>query len=1002
MSERTILDRYQIVRKLGSGGMGTVFLARDVKLQRDVAIKMLKDNTVEDQASVERFKREVKTIAGLSHPNVISLFDFAEEDGHFYAVMEFVSGTTLDQHLEQNPLRREDAISIALGIAQGLTAAHKSGIVHRDIKPSNVMLTDDNQVKILDFGLATSRKTLELDGETMSKSGLQTQIGTIMGTVGYMSPEQVKGSTADKRSDIFSFGAVLFEMLTGQRAFKRDSTIETMSAILNEAVPSLELEHFPTTDPLFGITKKCLSKEADDRYQDANDLITDLTDVVSVANVSGARSRSRSWTMILSGVALAIMVAVFALLSGGRQETGFDDLDQRESQAADVPNQADIISTDNSPQVLFPKMLTLVNDGKFIEAYEIGVKIKDIYGEDSVFKGAWEKIAPPFTFTSNPPGATVLYRDFGAEESTFIELGKTPLEDVRLSTSIKQFVFRLDGHTDAVAVSDNSFFNQVTTIDRKLFKKGEIEEGMIHITEGRGFKLTGMVFDTSIADGFAPTVPEFLIDKFEVTNKQYKEFVDAGGYTNQEYWGVIFSKDGDELPFESAMELFVDSTGRRGPSTWSVGRYSSEKEDFPVQGVSWFEASAYARWAGKSLPTLFHFSRANATDFGSEYVGQLIQSSNINKGSYVAVGTMKGISRFGVYDLCGNVSEWVVNATGLQRFSLGGSTEDQAYFYNQANPVDPWDRTAKRGFRCMKYLGEESQELFVDIELQSRDYTNAMPLSDEVFRVYKNQFDYDPQPLNAEVVWAKDDLSPDYTLERVEFDTVYGGERMIAYVVLPRIASAPYQSCIFFHGAGSINPVPSEPLMERVIEGFKYIPQSGRALVIPVLKGQWDRNDGLETWASNASQQYAEYLIKWTKDYRRTIDYLASRNDFNNEKVAYVGASWGAFNYLISAAVEPRIKLGICYVGGLSMTPARPEVDQISYVHRVTQPTLWLVGEYDQIFPLKQSARPAFNLLGTAEDQKRIVVYPTEHALPKNERIHETLDFLDKYFGPAQ
>tara|TARA_B100000676_G_scaffold29090_1_gene27107 strand:+ start:1561 stop:4566 length:3006 start_codon:yes stop_codon:yes gene_type:complete len=1001
MSDRIILERYQVIRELGSGGMGTVFLAHDTKLQRDVAIKVLKDSALEEQASIDRFKREVKAIASLSHPNVISLHDFAEEDGHFYAVMEYVNGTTLDSHLDSNSMSRSDAVSVAIGMANGLTAAHQSGIVHRDIKPSNVMLTSDNLVKILDFGLATNRKALELSEETMSASDLQTQIGTIMGTVGYMSPEQVKGHSADKRSDIFSFGAVLYEMLTGQRAFKRDSTIETMSAILNDAVPSLDLKQLPTTDPLFDITKRCLSKDAEDRFQDAQDLIQELNRVAPDTTQPASPSvPKRRIPLAITLCLLLVGGLLFYSFSGGPPER------PEHSNGADgdvqTAGDAEIISQDNSPQVLFPKMLTLINDGKFIQAYDIGIIIHDEFKNDSVFQSAWQQIAPKFTLTSDPPGATVYYGDFGDDPATFKELGNTPLNEIRLSTSIKHFIFKLDGHTDAVAVSDNNFFTQITTINRRLFAAEDVEEGMIHITEGRGFKLTGMVFDTSIADGFAPTVPEFFIDKYEVTNSQFKAFVDAGGYKNPKYWNTPIVKDGDELSFEAATELLKDSTGRFGPSGWSVGRFPAGQADFPVQGVSWYEASAYAKWAGKSLPTLYHFSRANATDFGSEYVGKLIQLSNIHKGSYNAVGKNAGISRFGVFDLCGNVSEWVINAVDDQKLSLGGSTEDQEYFFNQANPVDPWDRSAKRGFRCIKYLTAESAELLTDIELQSRDYSDAPPLSDEIFNVYQNQFDYDQLPLEDAVIYSNDEISPDFTLERVEFNTVYGGERMIAYIALPRIASPPYQSCIFFHGAGAINSVASNDIIPNVVDSFKFIPQSGRALVIPVLKGQWDRNDGLQTWASNDSQQYADYLIKWTKDFRRTIDYLESRDDMDQDKVAYMGASWGAFNYLITAAIEPRIKMGICYVGGLSMTPARAEVDQISYVHRVKQPTLWLVGKYDQIFPLMQSAQPAFDFLGTPNSDKRIVVYPTEHSLPINERIHETLDWLDKYFGAAQ
>ena len=201
--------------------MGTVYRARDTTLQRDAAI-----NSTNDPASLERFTREAKTDAGISHPNVKSLFDFTEAEGLHYAVMEFARGNTLDDHLANGPISRNDAAELATGMADGLDAAHRAGIVQRDIKPSNVMLTEDHDVKLLDFELATSRQSLEVNDEAMSAVDLQTKVGTIMGTVGYMSPEQVRGAPSDKRSDLFSFGVVLYEMLTGQRAFKRDSTIE--------------------------------------------------------------------------------------------------------------------------------------------------------------------------------------------------------------------------------------------------------------------------------------------------------------------------------------------------------------------------------------------------------------------------------------------------------------------------------------------------------------------------------------------------------------------------------------------------------------------------------------------------------------------------------------------------------------------------------------------------------------------------------------------------------
>ncbi|MBB73199.1 MAG: hypothetical protein CMJ75_01665 [Planctomycetaceae bacterium] len=662
---------------------------------------------------------------------------------------------------------------------------------------------------------------------------------------------------------------------------------------------------------------------------------------------------------------------------------------------------ASTAAVNRARQVALPQMLALVSEGEFIQAYAIGETLKEQLADDTLFKVAWEKVARPFTITSHPAGATVRYGDSGTDPATFTELGQTPITEIRLSTSPKQFVFTLDGHHNAIATTDNHFFDSITTVTRVLSKVGEIPEGMIRITEGIGFMLTGMAFDKSVADGFAPTVDTFLIDQFEVTNKQYMQFVNAGGYTKREYWADSFIRQGQEIDFAEAMKLMVDTTGRPGPAAWAVGRFETGRENYPVQGVSWYEDQAYANFLGKSLPTPYHGSRANESFIGTDGLGRMVLRSNINKGTYSEVGSYTGVSPFGVSDLCGNVAEWVVNAVGNQRLSLGGSTEDQEYFFNQANPADPFDRSQKRGFRCIKYLSDKSEELLEDIQLHYRDYGDAKKVSDEIFSVYKNQFDYDNSALEPVISYSKQDVSPDYVKERVAFNAAYGGERMIVYLYLPKNVEPPYQTLIFIHGAGAINPVTSEDNL-RAMASFKFIPQSGRAFVVPVLKGQWDRNDGLESGASNDSQEYAEFLIKWTKDFRRTVDYLESRDDIDAAKIGNLGASWGPFNFLITGAVDPRLKISICFVGGRSMTPARAEVDQINYVHRVKQPTLWLVGEYDQIFPLKQSSRPAFEYLGTDPKDKKLVVFPSGHSLPVKGRIRESLDFLDKYFGPAK
>lgn len=993
--EREILGRYKLVEELGAGGMGTVYRARDTTLQRDVAIKVLNDDSTNDPANLERFKREAKAVAGLSHPNVISLFDFTEEEGIHYAVMEFARGSTLDDHLAKTRLSRNDAIDLATGMARGLAAAHRAGIVHRDIKPSNVFLTEENQVKLLDFGLATTRQTLELSDDTMSAVDLQTKVGTIMGTVGYMSPEQVRGTPSDRRSDIFSFGAVLYEMLTGERAFKRNSTIETMSAILNDRVPEISSDALSNKDPLFIVTQKCLEKSAAERYQDFSEVM-DALNTSTPTEVTAARPSSPvKWIAAAAGLALLAVLA-FIFSRGSNPGMSVDATSERDQTATRSDPAPASINEASARRTLLPQLVQLAARGRHSEAYQIAMQIEPFLKDDLLFQDAWQKITQEHSLTTDPAGATVLYGEYGTDATTFQELGTTPITKVRLPTTPKSFLIKKEGYHDTILTTDSNHYFKHVQAHRVLNKIGSIPDGMIHVTEGIAFPLTGMTFAVT-----SRTVGAFLMDRYEVTNRKYQTFVDSGAYQDEKLWTDPFLQNGREVPVAEALKLLVDSTGRPGPSTWKVGQFPRGEENHPVQGVSWYEARAYARSVGKDLPTLYHCSRANPSIMGVNVMTRMISLSNINTGEYAAVGSNRGVSPFGIHDLCGNVSEWVSNAVGTQRMSLGGSAEQQAYFFNLANPVEPIDRSRHHGFRCVQFLSPPTEDLLADAELQYRDYSDATQVSDEVFAAYRNQFQYDDTPLNPELIYRRDEQLPEYIKERVEIDAAYGGERIILHIHLPTNAKPPFQTLIYFHHAGSINPSPSEDNANGA-DTFSFVTQSGRAFVEPVLKGQWERNDGLKSWAPNDSQRYAEFLVKWIQDYRRTIDYLATRDDIDTERIGHIGDSWGSFNFPIIGAVEPRIKLGLCYVGGLSMTPARPEVDQISYIHRVTQPTLWLVGEYDQIFPLERSSRPAFELLGTPEDQKKLVVYSSGHTLPPNEVIRESLDWLDQHFGPPR
>jgi len=273
----TRLGPYEVISSLGAGGMGEVYKARDTRLGREVAVKVLPEALTGNADALARFQKEARAVAALSHPNILAIFDLGRHDGTDYAVMELLQGSTLRDALDSGPLPQGRTIDFALQIAKGLCAAHEKGIVHRDLKPENVFVTRDGDVKILDFGLAkrTERAGSE-EGTNAPTETRRTSPGTVMGTVAYMSPEQVRGEELDPRSDIFSFGTVLYEMLTGRKAFARDSSAETMAAILMNDPPDLSESGVSVTPSMAGILRHCLEKNVQRRYQTARDLLFNL------------------------------------------------------------------------------------------------------------------------------------------------------------------------------------------------------------------------------------------------------------------------------------------------------------------------------------------------------------------------------------------------------------------------------------------------------------------------------------------------------------------------------------------------------------------------------------------------------------------------------------------------------------------------------------------------------------------------------------------------------
>jgi TolB-like protein/Flp pilus assembly protein TadD len=318
----TRLGSYEIVAPLGAGGMGEVYRARDRKLDRDVAVKVLPQTVAADAGSLARFEREAKAVAALSHPNILSIFDFGAEGGRAYAVTELLEGDTLRGRIDAGVIPQRQALDWSLQIAKGLSAAHGKGVVHRDLKPENVFVTNDGHVKILDFGLAKRVEEAKPDEQTMEQLGSgHTEPGTVMGTMGYMSPEQLRGMPVDHRSDIFSFGTILYELLSGRKAFKRDTASDTIAAVLREEPPELTQSGRNISPALDHIVRHCIEKDRENRFQTAKDVAFALSEASSpttavtsgvhvVRDVPGAPWKK----LAIAGIALVVLAAVGLLL----------------------------------------------------------------------------------------------------------------------------------------------------------------------------------------------------------------------------------------------------------------------------------------------------------------------------------------------------------------------------------------------------------------------------------------------------------------------------------------------------------------------------------------------------------------------------------------------------------------------------------------------------------------------------------------------------------------
>lgn len=937
--------------------MGEVYRARDTRLDRLVAVKVLPERLLQDPGRRQRLEREARAISALSHPHICTLHDVGHQDGIDYLVMEHLEGETLAARLQRGPLPLDEALRHAAAVARALDAAHRHGIVHRDLKPGNVMITPVG-AKLLDFGLA---KVVQ---EPASGAGVsaaptvrpdsQTATDVMVGTPAYMSPEQATGSPVDPRTDVYAFGLVLYEMLTGRRAVAGQSHAETLAAILRDDPAPIRSVRPEIGTEIQEIVSRCLRKDPAERYPDAAALAAALEASSAPATAGAGRRRLRPLILVPALLALAGAVA----LSGWMWR-----LMARERWAR---------------RTAMPEIARLAENDQAVAAFRLALQVLPVLSGDPAFDKLWRDVAVPVSLATEPAGAEVSFRSYGDPAADWVPAGRTPLKEARVPFGQLRWRIALEGYEPVHLVFNPGRLPP----SLKLVPVGEAPPGMIRVPGGQ----------YAYRNARAGELQDYWLDRFEVTNRQFKQFVDQGGYGDPRYWKHPFVRNGRTLSFQEAMAGLRDATGRPGPSTWELGDHPPGQADHPVSGVSWYEAAAYAQFAGKSLPTFHHWFRAAGAD---DIFSGIVVFSNFSGEGPATVGSNEGLSPWGAHDMAGNVREWAFNAAGPRRYSLGGAWSDPTYLFTGPDALDPFDRSPIQGFRCALYPDGPSQETLGPIETVFPDYSTRVPVEDAVFEAYRGLHRYDPGPIDARLE-SVDKVSEFWTEEHISYAGAAGGERIPATLYLPKSVNPPYQAVLYFP-PGSARRLHS--VRDAGTRQFAFLVRSGRAVLFPSYKGTFERRlpaggGGLNAWR--------DLVIQWSKEVGRSLDYLQSRPDIEAGRIAYHGLSMGAGVGPIFAAVEPRIRAMVLVGGGLSTEEEPPEADPFHFAPRARVPILMINGTHDFIFPLEASQRPLFRLLPLPDGEKRHHVFDGGHVPPRMQEVaRETLDWLDRHLGPV-
>ena len=946
------LGTYGLVSFLGAGGMGEVYRAHDDKLDRDVAIKTLPPEFARDADHLARFHREARTLALLNNPNIAAIYALEESDGLDYLVLELVEGETL-----RGPLDVDTALRYAIQVASAVEAAHDHGIIHRDLKPANIRLTPDGRVKVLDFGVAKVRTSVADAPAPRADEAAGTLSGRIVGTPGYMSPEQARGAEVDHRTDIWAFGCLCYELLTGARAFPGETEADAIATVL-EHQPDWGALPANTGHEVRALLRRCLEKDASLRPRRIGDVRAALEDGLRRRRSRHAVAwlRQRRHAIPAAAIAALLAIAVPRLVR---------------------PNAGLRWVRDEA----VPQIVRLQDAGDYRAASRLIRRAESIAPDEPALRTASLRTAMPLTVTTTPPGAEVRATGFAPDDEDWVRLGTTPFTVRRLSIGFYRVRVEKPGFETIEASGE---VRGGSTMVFVLDPAGSVPPGMVRVPAGTA--------SVSTLDDVA--VGSFVIDRFEVTNRQFKAFVDRDGYRMRRYWRETFTREGRVLPWGEAMAAFRDSTGRPGPSTWVDGDYPSGHADDPVGGVSWFEAAAYAAFSGKHLPTIYHWERAASPGWFSE----VLERSNFRGDGPAPVGSYRGLGPYGTLDMAGNVREWCANEVSGRRFTRGGAWNQAVWLFTELDARSPWDRSKEGGFRCIRDAAPDPA-LDAPVRQESIDRREGAPVSDAAFELFRSLYAYDPAPLDARPEEAPSETEH-WRRETVSFASATAGERITAHFYVPRNATPPYQAVLYAQPGMALRLPAPEPGEERI---FEFIVKSGRAFLNPALKGYYQRRYPAPAAGPNDAR---DRLIAESRDFRRCLDYLASRADVDHDRLAVFGLSRGGNLVPILAVGDDRLKAAaLLSVGLRPRRSRRPEADPFNFLPRFTVPTLMAAGHLDFGFPVETSQRPMLSLLGAREEDKRLIQWQGGHGdlIPHYPMLtRETLAWFDRYLGPVK